>query len=460
MSKFALVSLGCAKNLVDSEVMIGKLGESGWELVPDAAEADAVVVNTCAFIDPAKAESTEVILEHAAAKRPGQQLIVAGCLSQRFGSQLQQLIPEIDGIVGTGAYAGIAEILEEARDGLRPVRLQFESEPEHDFLPRLVTTPRATAYLKIAEGCDHPCTFCIIPQLRGAFRSRSEESILAEARALAAGGTKELILIAQDTSMWGRDRGHRRGGLAKLLERLAGVDGIEWIRLLYLYPATVDSELIDAIANIDRVCKYMDMPLQHAHPDVLRPMLRPSNGERYLELIEEFRSRVPGITMRSTFIVGFPGERDEHVEYLEAWLDRAQLDRVGFFTYSKEEGTPASELDAQVPVREKRKRLLRLREAARAASERARERRLGQTVRVLIENHAKLRKSDPAAAALGTHDVLVARSMGEAPGVDGGIFLPAQNAAAGIGEFALASLMGAGPFDFYGAFAPELAAIG
>jgi ribosomal protein S12 methylthiotransferase len=460
VSKFALVSLGCAKNLVDSEVMIGKLGESGWELVPDAAEADAVVVNTCAFIDPAKAESTEVILEHAAAKRPGQQLIVAGCLSQRFGAQLQQLIPEIDGIVGTGAYAGIAEILQEAREGLRPVRLQFESEPEHDFLPRLVTTPRATAYLKIAEGCDHPCTFCIIPQLRGTFRSRSEESILAEARALAAGGTKELILIAQDTSMWGRDRGYRRGGLATLLERLNDVDGIEWIRLLYLYPATVDSELIDAIANIDRVCKYMDMPLQHAHPDVLRPMLRPSNGERYLELIEEFRSRVPGITMRSTFIVGFPGERDEHVEYLEAWLGRAELDRVGFFTYSQEEGTPAAELGAQVPEREKRKRLLRLREAARVASERARARRFGQTVRVLIESHAKLRKNDAIAAALGTRDVLVARSMGEAPGVDGSIFIATHNATASVGEFASANLIGAGPFDFYGTFVPELAAVG
>ncbi|HEY1726944.1 MAG TPA: 30S ribosomal protein S12 methylthiotransferase RimO [Candidatus Baltobacteraceae bacterium] len=460
MPRVALVSLGCAKNLVDSEVMIGKLGESGWELVPDAAEADAVVVNTCAFIDPAKAESTEVILEHAAAKKPGQQLIVAGCLSQRFGAQLQQLIPEIDGIVGTGAYAGIAEILEEAREGLRPVRLQFESEPEHDFLPRLVTTPRATAYLKIAEGCDHPCTFCIIPQLRGKFRSRSEESILAEARALAAGGTKELILIAQDTSMWGRDRGYRRGGLATLLERLADVEGIEWIRLLYLYPATVDSELIDAIAGIDRVCKYMDMPLQHAHPDVLRPMLRPSNGERYLELIEEFRNRVPGITMRSTFIVGFPGERDEHVEYLEEWLGRAQLDRVGFFTYSQEEGTPAAELGEQVPEREKRKRLLRLREAARVASDHARGRRIGQTVRVLIESRAKLRKNDAIAASLGTRDVLVSRSMGEAPGVDGSIFLPAENARANVGEFASANLIGAGPFDFYGTFAPELAAVG
>ncbi|MBV8601698.1 MAG: 30S ribosomal protein S12 methylthiotransferase RimO, partial [Candidatus Eremiobacteraeota bacterium] len=371
MPKFTLVSLGCAKNLVDSEVMIGKLGGAGWELVPDAAEADAVVVNTCAFIDPAKAESTQVILEHAQAKRPDQRLIVAGCLSQRFGAQLQELIPEIDGVVGTGAYAGIASLLDEAFAGLRPVRLAFEAEPEHDFLPRLITTPRATAYLKIAEGCDHPCTFCIIPQLRGAFRSRSEESILAEARALAGAGTRELILIAQDTSMWGRDRGIRRGGLARLLERLSEIPEIEWIRLLYLYPATVDSELIDAIAALPKVCKYMDMPLQHAHPEMLRAMRRPSSGERYLEIVDEFRARVPGITMRSTFIAGFPGEREEHVAYLEEWLRRAQLDRVGFFAYSREEGTPAAALGDQVPETVKRRRLVRLRETQRLASERA-----------------------------------------------------------------------------------------
>ncbi len=220
----AFVSLGCAKNLVDSEVMIAKLGAAGWTLVPEAGDADAVVINTCAFIDPAKAESTETILEHAARKRDGQQLIVAGCLSQRFGEELQSLIPEIDGVIGTGAYASIAELLDDAIAGRKPVRLGFEAEPEHDFLPRLVTTPAATAYLKIAEGCDHPCTFCIIPQLRGAFRSRSAESILAEAHALAAGGVKELILIAQDTSMWGRDRGFRRGGLAELLRRLHDVE--------------------------------------------------------------------------------------------------------------------------------------------------------------------------------------------------------------------------------------------
>ena len=447
MPSVSFVSLGCAKNLVDTEVMIAKLGAAGWQLEADASQADTVIINTCAFIDPAKAESTEVILEHAQQKRAGQQLVVAGCLAQRYGEQLQALIPEIDGVVGTGSYAGIVELLDDVQAGKRPVRLDFEAEPEHDFLPRLITTPRATAYLKIAEGCDHPCTFCIIPKLRGAFRSRSEESILKEARALAAGGTRELVLIAQDTSMWGRDRGMRRGGLAQLLESLHEVDGIDWIRLLYLYPATVDSELIEAIARLPKVCKYMDMPLQHAHPDVLRAMLRPSNGERYLEIIDEFRRRVPGITMRSTFIVGFPGESQEHVAYLEEWIGRAELDRVGFFEYSAEEGTPGATLPGAVPARERRKRLVRLREAQRQASERARSLRLGSQVHVLVEERRPLRKSDPFRAALGQAQVWFGRSQGEAPGVDGGIYFSGE---AQIGEFVPVTLDGLGAFDFYG----------
>jgi ribosomal protein S12 methylthiotransferase len=442
----AFVSLGCAKNLVDTEVMIAKLGAAGWRLETDAARAGTVVVNTCAFIDPAKAESTEAILEQASRKRAGQQLVVAGCLAQRYGEQLAALIPEVDAIVGTGAYASIAELLDDTHAGLRPVRLGFEAEPEHDFLPRLVTTPRATAYLKIAEGCDHPCTFCIIPKLRGAFRSRSEESILKEARALAAAGTKELILIAQDTSMWGRDRGYRRGGLAALLERLQEVDGLEWIRLLYLYPATVDRELVAAIAQLPKVCKYMDMPLQHAHPDVLRAMLRPSNGERYLEIIDDFRRSVPGITMRSTFIVGFPGETDEHVDYLEEWIARAQLDRVGFFEYSSEEGTPAGEMSGACSARERRRRLIRLREAQRVASERARRRRLGTTVKVLVEERRSLAKAHPLRAALGA-SAWFGRSEGEAPGVDGGVYFTGE---AQPGAFVPVELTGSGPFDFFG----------
>jgi ribosomal protein S12 methylthiotransferase len=455
--RVSFVSLGCAKNLVDSEVMIARLGGAGWEISGDADQADAVIVNTCAFIDPAKAESTEVILERAQAKRPGQKLIVAGCLSQRYGEQLRALIPEIDGIVGTGAYDGIVEVLDEACAGRLPVRVGFEPEPEHDFLPRLVTTPRATAYLKISEGCDHPCTFCIIPQLRGAFRSRSAESILKEAHALVAGGTKELVLIAQDSSMWGRDRGIARGGLAALLEELSEIDGLAWIRLLYLYPATVDAELIEVMARLPKVCKYLDMPLQHAHPDVLRAMRRPFDGERYAEILDGFRRRVPGITLRSTFIVGFPGEREEHVSYLERWLERAELDRVGFFLYSREEGTPAAALGGQVPQREKRRRLVRLREAGRRASERARSRRIDESTAVLIEEQRMLRAADPIAGALGTREVSVGRSMGEAPGVDGNIFVAGSHP---VGEFKDVRVKGTTAFDFFGTPLRELIAVG
>lgn len=431
--RVSFVSLGCAKNLVDTEVMIAKLGAAGWELSADSETADAIVVNTCAFIDPAKAESTDAIMEQAQRKRPEQRLIVTGCLAQRYGEQLQALVPEIDGVIGTGAYAGIAEVLDEVAAGARPARLGFEPEPEHDFLPRLVTTQRATAYLKIAEGCDHPCTFCIIPQLRGRFRSRSEEALLKEAQALAQAGTRELVLIAQDTSMWGRDRGFRRGGLAHLLRRLHEIEGVEWIRLLYLYPATIDPELIAAMAELPKVCKYIDMPLQHAHPDILRAMLRPGNGERYLEILQNFRNRIPGLTMRSTFIVGFPGEREEHVQYMEEWIARAELDRVGFFQYSREQGTPSAMLPAQVPAREQRRRLVRLREAQRAASQAARSRRIGSTVRVLVEAQ--------------TQRGWTGRSMGEAPGVDGAIHFTGE---AAPGEFVNVRLERSTAFDFHG----------
>ena len=450
--RVAFVSLGCAKNLVDTEVMIAQLGAAGWQLAAEPSDADTVVVNTCAFIDAAKAESTDAIMEQAARKRSGQQLIVAGCLAQRYGEQLQALVPEIDGVVGTGAYAGIVELLEDARAGHHPIRLQFDEQPEHGFLPRLVTTSAATAYLKVAEGCDHPCTFCIIPELRGSFRSRSEASIVQEARALAQAGTRELVLIAQDTSMWGRDRGVRRGGLARLLERLNAIDDLEWIRLLYLYPATVDSELIEAMGALPKVCKYMDMPLQHAHPDVLRAMRRPSNGERYLEILEEFRARVPGLVVRSTFITGFPGETEEHVAYLEEWIGRAELDKAGFFEYSPQDGTPSAAFGAQVPAAQRRKRLVRLREAQRIASARARARRVGTTVRVLTEERRTLRKTDPLREGMGAATAWFGRSMGEAPGVDGGVYFTGE---AAVGQFADVTLEGIGPFDFFGSVQSE-----
>ena len=356
--------------------------------------------------------------------------------------------PEIDGVVGTGAYASIVEVLDEARAVGRPCVCISKQIPNTIFLPRLITTPRATAYLKVAEGCDHPCTFCIIPQLRGKFRSRSRESILMEARALVGAGTKELILIAQDTSMYGRDRGERRGGLGKLLHELHEIEGLEWIRLLYLYPATVDDELIEAMATLPKVAKYMDMPLQHAQPrDAARDAAAPRTASAISRSSKISASAFPASRLRSTFIIGFPGETDEHVAYLEEWIGRAELDRVGFFTYSQEDGTPAALLANQVPTKVQRARLLRLRDAQRLASERARGRRIGRIERVLVEDRRALKKSDPLRGALGVTHAWCGRSMGEAPGVDGGVYF-AQDA--NPGDIVEVTLRGATAFDFYG----------
>src|SRR5215469_11445398 len=296
-----LASLGCAKNLVDSEVMLGRLASDGWALTTEAADADAIVVNTCSFIDPAKAESTDVILQYAHAKRRGQLLVVAGCLAQRYGAQLRELVPEIDAVVGTGAFPKIREIIDEARAGARPLHLEDRDEniERYGFLPRIVTTPSATAYLKISEGCNHVCAFCIIPTLRGVVKSRSIASLVAEARALVAGGAKELVIVSQDTSDYGRDIG-LRDGLARLIEALEDVDGLRWVRLLYLYPTSVSECVIDAMQSSTKVIPYVDMPLQHSHPAVLKAMRRPPQPERYLELFERIRTALPQATVRST----------------------------------------------------------------------------------------------------------------------------------------------------------------
>src|SRR5215469_10169782 len=329
-----LASLGCAKNLVDSEVMLGRLASDGWALTTEAADADAIVVNTCSFIDPAKAESTDEILRYAGAKRSGQLLIVAGCLAQRYGAELRELVPEI---------------IEEARTGARPLHLEDRDEyiDRLGFLPRVVTTPQATAYLKISEGCNHICAFCIIPTLRGKGKSRTVDSLVAEAKSLVDGGAQELVIVAQDTSDYGRDIG-MRDGLAQLIEAFESIDGLRWVRLLYLYPTSVTKRIVDAMRASTKVVPYVDMPLQHSHPHVLKAMRRPPQPERYLELFDEIRSALPGATIRSTFIVGFPGETEEHFEHLLAFIERAKLDRAGFFEYSHEEGTAAHAMSNRV----------------------------------------------------------------------------------------------------------------
>jgi len=407
--------------------MLGRLAGEGWQIAAHAADADALIINTCAFIDPAKAESTDAILEYAAAKRPGQRLIVAGCLAQRFGAQLRELVPEIDAVVGTGAFPKISEIVREIELGDRPLHVEDRDAyvERLGFLPRVVTTPRATAYLKISEGCNHTCSFCIIPALRGIGKSRTIASLVDEARALVAGGARELVLVAQDSSDYGRDIGLRHG-LARLIEALDQIEDLRWTRILYLYPTSVTPELIAAMRSSRTVVPYVDMPLQHAHPEILRAMRRPPQPQRYLELFAALRAAMPDATIRSTFIVGFPGESQEHFHELLTFLERAQLDRVGFFVYSREEGTAAYGASHQVPEREKRKRLAQARDVQRRISNRIESRRVGERLDVLIEGNKLLAPSSPARHAIGERIAAFGRSRREAPGVDGVVYVAGE----------------------------------
>src|SRR3982751_1825101 len=369
--KIGFLSLGCPKNLVDGEVMMGMARDAGHELTPDASDADVLVVNTCAFIDRAKQESIDAILEMAELKKSGRctRLVVTGCLAERYRDELKQQIPEIDAVLGAGEVPQILGAIENgmrgpgsgirSADGSLPLPLYRSRDldgpripgpgsptaslPTYIYdadTPRLLTTPSHYAYVKIAEGCDYTCAFCIIPILRGAYRSRPAESIVREARALAAKGVRELLLISQDTTFYGIDRGER-GALARLLRELNAIDGLAWIRLLYLYPTTITDDVLDAMAECEKVCRYIDLPLQHASAGVLKRMRRPGNRQNYDKLLARIRERVPGVTLRTTFIVGFPGETEQEFAELEAFVEDTRFDHIGVFTYSHAEGTRA-----------------------------------------------------------------------------------------------------------------------
>jgi ribosomal protein S12 methylthiotransferase len=434
--KLGFLSLGCPKNLVDGEVMLGLARDAGHEITADAEHADAIVVNTCAFIDKAKEESINAILEMAQLKRDGacKRLIVTGCLAERYRDQLKAEIPEIDVVLGTGEVPEIVGAIAGGRTAASagtPVQL-FRSRadvtrrgpeaPERvadtgpTYLydastPRLLTTPRHYAYVKVAEGCDYTCAFCIIPTLRGSYRSREEDSIVVEAERLASQGVRELLLISQDTTFFGIDRGER-GALARLLRRLNGVDGLEWIRLLYLYPTTITDDVLDAMAECEKVCKYVDLPLQHASADVLRRMRRPGNRDAYDKLLARIRRRVPDVTLRTTFIVGFPGETEPDVDELVDFVRATEFDHVGVFTYSHEEGTRAHAMNDDVPAGVKaarRDRVMRLQKQIVARKHKA---RLGETVRVLVDGPSP---ESPL--------VLQGRLEGQAPDIDAVVYL-------------------------------------
>ncbi len=426
------MSLGCPKNLVDSEVMLGRLRERGYGLVADAREADVIVVNTCAFIDRAKQESVDTILEMAREKEKGRarRLVVTGCLTQRYDGELRREIPEIDATLGTGQVDDIVKAVE----GEAAVEAAALPTWVYDHAsPRVLSTPSWLAYVKISEGCDYTCSFCIIPTLRGRHRSRNLEDVVAEARGLAAQGVKEIVLVAQDSTRYGLDHG-LRDGLAYLLRRLGRIDSLRWIRVMYAYPATLSDAVLDAMASEEKVVKYVDIPLQHASDSVLRRMKRPTGRGNLLGMIERIRARVPGVAVRTSFIVGFPGETEGDFQELLGFVEAAQFDNVGVFTYSDEEGTASFDLVDRVAPRVKERRRRRLMAAQKRIALRRNRRRVGERVEVLVE---------------GVHpesDLLLrGRTSGQAPDIDGMVIL--SEGLAAPGSFVTCEITEAHPYD-------------
>src|SRR5213080_4973220 len=393
MNKVGFISLGCPKNLVDSEVMMGQLQEGGYQITANANEADTVVVNTCGFIGSAKKETIEAILEAARLKTDGRakRLIVAGCLVERYRDELKAVMPEVDAFIGTSQIKDILSVCDPKTNTrslpVIPLGNQSATYLYDESTPRVLATPSHYAFIKIAEGCDRPCAFCFIPQMRGHFRSRRFGSIVAEAHQLAEEGVKELILVAQDSSRYGEDLG-KDDALAHLLRELSHTDGIDWVRVMYTYPTHISNGFLDVLAEEPKAVKYLDMPLQHASQNVLRLMKRGGNRASLERLIERVRRRVPGIAVRTTFITGFPGETDEDFTELLAFVRNVEFDRVGVFTYSDEEGTPAFELPNKVdPKIAKRRRNLLMKEQSKI-SQRKNKSRVGETMRVLFEGES------------------------------------------------------------------------
>ena len=459
--RIGFVSLGCPKNLVDSEVMMGMLQQAGAVLTNEPETADVLVVNTCSFIDSAKQESVDTILEMAEHKigagGRAQKLIVAGCLVERYRDEIRKNMPEVDAVVGTGELesilsaagllAPVAEpspftILKDAAAAItgiaRPAMETLASRPEGDLreaqgrftredwdgatpalptylydhtTPRLLATGQTSAYIKIAEGCDHPCTFCVIPNLRGKFRSRRFESVVAEAESLVARGVREITLIGQDTTCYGEDFG-LRDGLALLLERLAQIEGLVWLRFLYAYPNRITSRLLDTIAKHDKIAKYLDVPLQHASPAVLKSMRRGAGAEIFLKTLEKVRAAVPGIVLRTGFIVGFPGETDADFRILQEFVGEARFDWMGAFAYSDEEGAGAFAYEAKVPARVIEQRRRALMKQQREISRAAKQGWVGRTLQVLVEGESE-----------ETPLLWEARSQLHAPEIDGKLYI-------------------------------------
>lgn len=388
--KAGFVSLGCSKNLVDTEVMLGLIREKNIELVHDPADADILIVNTCAFIQSAKEESINTILDMAEYKKAEKGhckvLIIAGCLGQRYGQELLEELPEADGIIGTEAWDRIGEVIEETLRGNRVVVKGDKPILYDASVPRIPTTPQYTAYVKIAEGCNNRCAFCAIPLIRGKYRSRSLEDVVQEVTALAGRGVREIVLIAQDTTQYGRDL-YGEPKLAELLKKLCKVQGIKWIRTLYSYPRFFSDELIEVIANEEKLVKYVDIPLQHANDQVLKSMRRPDTKAQIVQLLQKIRQRIPGVVIRSTFIVGFPGETQEQYEELKDFIVEQRFDHVGIFTYSQEEDTAAAAMVGQIDEAVMQDRYHELKAIQSRISQEINESIEGQVLEVIVEGH-------------------------------------------------------------------------
>ena len=432
--KIGFISLGCAKNLTDTETMLGILAERGFEITADASLADVIVVNTCAFIDSAKEESINAILEMAAYKEDKcELLIVTGCLAQRYSDDILAEMPEADIILGTTDYERIAEVIERYyENGEKTSSVSDENKAVSYDLPRVQSTPEHTAYLKIADGCDNFCTYCIIPKLRGKFRSRPQESILSEARALAKRGVKELILVAQDTACYGKDTGE--GTLASLLASLGKIDGIEWIRLQYCYPENITDELIGEIASNPKVVKYLDMPIQHISDNILKKMGRRSRGALVRSLIDSIRKKIPSVVIRTSLIVGFPGETEADFEELTDFLTQYKLDKVGIFTYSREEGTPAYDYDGQISEDIKEDRLSLAMTIQKEVSHSVNSAKVGKTDTVIIEGYD------------ADEFCYVGRCSGDTPDVDGMAYVYSEDELA-AGDIVNVEIVDASDYD-------------
>jgi ribosomal protein S12 methylthiotransferase len=447
-----VIALGCPKNVVDTEVMLGEFRRQGYRFTADPVQADILVVNTCAFVADAEAESRQAIADMAAIKRrfPNKRLVVTGCLSQRHGERLIQEIPEIDLQIGTGQYYQLIPILDRtlrhpttqsANQVAPPDAAPLDLSPEVGAargagLDRMLTTRPHSAYLKIAEGCNNPCAFCIIPQLRGRYRSRLPDVLTQEARQLVRNGARELILVSQDTTLYGRDLAPRMD-LASLLDRLSGIEGLAWIRLLYLYPTLITDALLDTMASHPAILPYLDIPLQHSHGDLLARMRRVERPDTIQKLLERIRLRMPHATLRSTFIVGFPGESEAAFRHLESFITAAQLDHVGVFTYSDEVGTTAHAMDNKIPpelAEERRDRLMALQQGI---SQKKLARLRGKILPVLVDGPSE---ESPA--------LMVGRTAGQAPEVDGVVYINAG--APAMGRFARVRITDSWEYDMMG----------